>query len=134
MTSYIVISFTTILNALWLSYLLAYRTKSFYTIIRLQDVLVEKTTLHIDTLYDCLNDMCSPPGRNDSAAMRMPVSGIYKIKGVGDVIAGRIEQVRMHALFSRLMALHTSHTSTDAAPLASLIRQTHRASSSRTRR
>merc|ERR1712226_377056 len=27
-----------------------------------------------------------------SAAMRMPVSGIYKIKGVGDVIAGRIEQ------------------------------------------
>merc|ERR1719247_1568605 len=57
-----------------------------------QDILVEKTNLHIDTLYDCLNDMCSPPGRNDSAAMRMPVSGIYKIKGVGDVIAGRIEQ------------------------------------------
>merc|ERR1719267_395004 len=57
-----------------------------------QDILVEKTTMHIDTLYDCLNDMCKPPGRNDSAAMRMPVSGIYKIKGVGDVIAGRIEQ------------------------------------------
>merc|ERR1719324_2209970 len=36
--------------------------------------------------------MCSPPGRNEAAAMRMPVSGIYKIKGVGDVIAGRIEQ------------------------------------------
>jgi len=57
-----------------------------------QDILVEKATMHIDTLYDCLNDMCKPPGRNDSAAMRMPVSGIYKIKGVGDVIAGRIEQ------------------------------------------
>jgi len=56
------------------------------------DIVVDKKTLHIDTLYDCLNDMCSPPGRNDSAAMRMPVSGIYKIKGVGDVIAGRIEQ------------------------------------------
>merc|ERR1719262_432924 len=26
------------------------------------------------------------------AAMRLPVSGIYKIKGVGDVIAGRVEQ------------------------------------------
>merc|ERR1712167_134252 len=26
------------------------------------------------------------------AAMRMPVSGIYKIKGVGDVLAGRVEQ------------------------------------------
>merc|ERR1711861_86994 len=47
---------------------------------------------HINTLYDCLNDMCSPPGRNETAPMRMPVSGIYKIKGVGDVIAGRIEQ------------------------------------------
>merc|ERR1712146_22478 len=56
------------------------------------DIVVDKKTMHIDTLYDCLNDMCSPPGRNDSAAMRMPVSGIYKIKGVGDVIAGRIEQ------------------------------------------
>merc|ERR1719451_278302 len=56
------------------------------------DIMVEKTKLHIDTLYDCLNDMCSPPGRNESAAMRMPVSGIYKIKGVDDVIAGRIEQ------------------------------------------
>lgn len=26
------------------------------------------------------------------APMRLPVSGIYKIKGVGDVVAGRIEQ------------------------------------------
>merc|ERR1711912_15867 len=56
------------------------------------DVEVDKKKFHINTLYDCLNDMCSPPGRNESAAMRMPVSGIYKIKGVGDVIAGRIEQ------------------------------------------
>merc|ERR1712216_824649 len=56
------------------------------------DILVEKTKLHIDTLYDCLNDMCSPPGRNETAPMRMPISGIYKIKGVGDVLAGRIEQ------------------------------------------
>jgi elongation factor 1-alpha len=56
------------------------------------DILVDKEKMHIDTLYDCLNEMCSPPGRNEAAAMRMPVSGIYKIKGVGDVIAGRIEQ------------------------------------------
>merc|ERR1719230_1313466 len=52
----------------------------------------DKTEYDITTLYDCLNDMCSPPGRNDTAPMRMPVSGIYKIKGVGDVIAGRVEQ------------------------------------------
>merc|ERR1712078_162241 len=56
------------------------------------DIDVDKKTLHINTLYDCLNDMCLPPGRNETANMRMPVSGIYKIKGVGDVIAGRIEQ------------------------------------------
>ena len=24
--------------------------------------------------------------------MRLPISGIYKIKGVGDVLAGRVEQ------------------------------------------
>jgi len=51
-----------------------------------------KGKFHIDTLYDFLNNMCSPPGRNEISAMRMPVSGIYKIKGVGDVLAGRVEQ------------------------------------------
>jgi len=56
------------------------------------DVLVDKTSHHVDTLYQCLNDVCSPPGRNDTAPMRLPVSGIYKIKGVGDVLAGRVEQ------------------------------------------
>merc|ERR1712118_236018 len=39
-----------------------------------------------------LNGFCKPPGRNETAPMRMPVSGIYKIKGVGDVLAGRVEQ------------------------------------------
>jgi len=48
--------------------------------------------VHIHTLYDALDGFCSPPGRNDAAAMRLPVSGIYKIKGVGDVLAGRVEQ------------------------------------------
>jgi len=58
-----------------------------------QDILLpDKSKLHIDTLYDCLDKMCTPPGRNDSAPMRLPVSGIYKIKGVGDVLAGRVEQ------------------------------------------
>merc|ERR1719163_1232815 len=44
-----------------------------------------KTKMHVDTLKECLNDFCSPPVRTDKAEMRMPVSGIYKIKGVGDV-------------------------------------------------
>merc|ERR1711906_52082 len=51
---------------------------------------VEK--LHIDTLHDALNEMARPPVRPVDAAMRLPVSGIYKIKGVGDVVAGRVEQ------------------------------------------
>merc|ERR1712118_356920 len=51
---------------------------------------VEK--LHIDCLYDCLNNMARPPVRPADSAMRSPVSGIYQIKGVGDVVAGRVEQ------------------------------------------
>merc|ERR1711985_178102 len=48
--------------------------------------------LLIDCLYDCLNNMARPPVRPADSAMRLPVSGIYKIKGVGDVVAGRVEQ------------------------------------------
>jgi len=48
--------------------------------------------LHIDTLHDALNEMARPPVRPTDAPMRLPVSGIYKIKGVGDVVAGRVEQ------------------------------------------
>merc|ERR1712028_63496 len=56
------------------------------------DVAVGKETLHLDTIYDVLDKMCRVPERPISAPMRMPVSGIYKIKGVGDVLAGRVEQ------------------------------------------
>jgi len=44
------------------------------------------------TLLDCLDKMVTIPERNLTAPLRMPVSGIYKIKGVGDVITGRVEQ------------------------------------------
>eukprot|EP01060_Flectonema_neradi_P012071 TRINITY_DN189_c1_g1_i12.p1 TRINITY_DN189_c1_g1~~TRINITY_DN189_c1_g1_i12.p1 ORF type:complete len:490 (+),score=147.72 TRINITY_DN189_c1_g1_i12:56-1471(+) len=58
-----------------------------------QDVLVgADEKLHIDTLKDALNDMVRMPERKNDAPMRMPVSGVYKIKGVGDVITGRVEQ------------------------------------------
>merc|ERR1712224_949896 len=58
------------------------------------DVLVGAANekIHIDTLYDALDKMCRVPERPISAPMRMPISGIYKIKGVGDVLAGRVEQ------------------------------------------
>jgi elongation factor 1-alpha len=48
--------------------------------------------IKIETLHDCLNDMCKVPERPVDAPMRLPISGIYKIKGVGDVLAGRVEQ------------------------------------------
>merc|ERR1719281_258623 len=56
------------------------------------DVVIGKEKLHIDTLYDCFEKMCKLPERPCDAPMRLPISGIYKIKGVGDVLAGRVEQ------------------------------------------
>jgi len=55
-------------------------------------VIGKAETVHVDTLYDCLDKMVKPPVRDDKKPMRMPVSGVYKIKGVGDVITGRVEQ------------------------------------------
>merc|ERR1712196_611136 len=48
--------------------------------------------IHVDCLKDVLNDFAEPPTRETGKAMRVPISGIYKIKGVGDVLAGRVEQ------------------------------------------
>lgn len=44
------------------------------------------------TLLDALNNMAIVPERKVAAPMRLPISGAYKIKGVGDVLAGRVEQ------------------------------------------
>jgi len=44
------------------------------------------------TLLEALNDVVHVPKRPTKKPFRMPVSGVYKIKGVGDVITGRIEQ------------------------------------------
>jgi len=46
----------------------------------------------IVTLVDALNNFCGLPERKNDAPLRLPISGIYKIKGVGDVLAGRVEQ------------------------------------------
>merc|ERR1711934_1167781 len=52
----------------------------------------DKSECQVECLLDFLNGYCKPPGRNETSPMRMPLSGIYKIKGVGDVLAGRVEQ------------------------------------------
>lgn len=51
-----------------------------------------KTKVKGHTLVDALTNVVQVPKRNTETALRMPVSGIYKIKGVGDVITGRVEQ------------------------------------------
>eukprot|EP00746_Dinoflagellata_sp_MGD_P125379 gnl/MRDRNA2_/MRDRNA2_60135_c0_seq1.p1 gnl/MRDRNA2_/MRDRNA2_60135_c0~~gnl/MRDRNA2_/MRDRNA2_60135_c0_seq1.p1 ORF type:complete len:474 (+),score=53.38 gnl/MRDRNA2_/MRDRNA2_60135_c0_seq1:139-1422(+) len=44
------------------------------------------------TLLDALNNFCGVPERKTEAELRVPISGIHKIKGVGDVLTGRVEQ------------------------------------------
>jgi len=48
--------------------------------------------VHVETLLDVLEKLIIVPPRVIDKAMRTPVSGIYKIKGVGDVVTGRVEQ------------------------------------------
>jgi elongation factor 1-alpha len=57
-----------------------------------QTVKVGGADLTVMTLYDCFEKMCKLPERPTDCPMRLPISGIYKIKGVGDVLAGRVEQ------------------------------------------
>jgi len=46
----------------------------------------------IITLLDALEEMVVPPERAPNKPMRTPISGVYKIKGAGDVLTGRVEQ------------------------------------------
>jgi elongation factor 1-alpha len=57
-----------------------------------QEVTVGDSKVNVVTLLDALNNMVTAPERKENTKMRCPVSGVYKIKGVGDVITGRVEQ------------------------------------------
>jgi elongation factor 1-alpha len=58
-----------------------------------QDIILpNKEKCHVHTLKDCLEKMVIIPERSTKAIMRTPISGIYKIKGIGDVLTGRVEQ------------------------------------------
>jgi elongation factor 1-alpha len=48
--------------------------------------------VHVNTLYEALDLYVLPPVREGTKLMRTPISGVYKIKGVGDVLTGRVEQ------------------------------------------
>jgi len=54
--------------------------------------LKAKDTIHVETLFEALDKYACVPKRREDAPLRMPLSGCFKIKGVGDVITGRLEQ------------------------------------------
>merc|ERR1712048_1253695 len=56
------------------------------------EVTKKKKKISGINLFDALDLVVKPPKRDSKKPLRMPVSGVYKIKGVGDVITGRIEQ------------------------------------------
>ena len=56
------------------------------------EVKIKKEKIKGITLIDALEKVVRQPKRPSDKPFRMPVSGVYKIKGVGDVITGRIEQ------------------------------------------
>jgi elongation factor 1-alpha len=57
------------------------------------DVKIDKTrSVHIDTLHDALDKFIEIPPRPVDKPFRMPVSGVFNMKGQGDIITGRIEQ------------------------------------------
>jgi len=56
------------------------------------DVSNGKDKVHVETLLDALEKLVVLPTRPTTVALRVPISGIYKIKGAGDVLTGRIEQ------------------------------------------
>merc|ERR1719321_1202422 len=56
------------------------------------EVKIKKDVIKGHTLLDAFNNVIQVPKRPIKKPFRMPVSGVYKIRGVGDVITGRIEQ------------------------------------------
>jgi elongation factor 1-alpha len=51
-----------------------------------------KVTVTGFTIVDALNNFITPPQREPDKPLRLPISNIYNIKGVGMIIAGTVEQ------------------------------------------
>jgi len=52
----------------------------------------DKETIHIETLHDALDTYVTVPVRPVDKALRIPVSSVHNIKGVGTIVCGRLEQ------------------------------------------
>jgi elongation factor 1-alpha len=55
-------------------------------------VAADGSKVTVVTLKNALNDFVKQPLRLTDKPMRMPVSGLYNIKGIGQILTGRIEQ------------------------------------------
>jgi len=75
-------------------------------------ILPNKEKLHVDTLLDCLEKMVIIPERKPDQLMRTPISGVFKIKGVGDVLTGRVEQGEVKP--GDEVVFHPTHTTSNA--------------------
>jgi len=53
---------------------------------------IDGNTVHVTTLLDALNNYAKPPPRQFDKPFRGPLSGVYNIKGIGQVYATRVEQ------------------------------------------
>merc|ERR1711959_671552 len=58
--------------------------------------------------------MGQPAARDPDKKMRPPISGVYKIKGVGDVLTGRVEQGNV--LPGKDVLFLPTHTASTACP------------------
>jgi elongation factor 1-alpha len=76
-----------------------------------QEIEVNGSKANIVTLLDALNNI-QKPERKLNVPLRAPVSGVYKIKGVGDVITARVEQGKVSP-GDEIMFLPT-HTASNA--------------------
>merc|ERR1712097_152700 len=70
--------------------------------------------MNVVTLKEALNDFVQPAVRDPEKKMRLPISGVYKIKGVGDVLTGRVEQGNV--LPGKDVIFLPTHTASTACP------------------
>ncbi|CAB9507190.1 Elongation factor 1-alpha (Fragment) [Seminavis robusta] len=58
--------------------------------------LSPKVTVQGYTILDALDKFIQPPKRLPNAPLRLPISNVYNIKGIGQIIAGTVEQGTLH--------------------------------------
>merc|ERR1711865_622022 len=74
----------------------------------------KESAVMVHTLKDALNDFVQEAKRDEDSNMRLPVSGVYKIKGVGDVLTGRVEQGAVRP--GEEVVFLPTHTASTACP------------------